>query len=404
MTGGKLTLSDCTRRVLVEKSLVRFVRGSHMAGTLASRWHKLVAKLVPRVFTSGREIVCLAMLLSVHFLLAHAIAWDGTPPLRAIATAPRVSSPCMLGAKNKKSSFVPYNIDGESTPLFPLPAERSAVGVHKKHYPNGVLAGKAAKSGALDGLPPGLDYNWPGLRVLHLDPPVVIIEDFFSAEECDDYAALREGDPALVHELAQSATFSGATNDARTSTTWFLAYQAVPTFLARAAALLGVDDIRRFEEPQLVRYAPGQYFNWHYDAVPPTLLNNGGQRVATLLVYLNDVPGGGRTAFRDLRAGGTDAGGKPLRLAVAPKKGRAILFFPATGDGVPDERTLHAGEPTHAGEDKWIAQLWTHEGPYSPTAPATTSHEEASEAVREFARANGLRAPATPAAAAAGAS
>ena len=81
----------------------------------------------------------------------------------------------------------------------------------------------------------------------------------------------------------------------------------MPTLLSRAAALLGVEELARFEEPQLVRYRPGQCFNWHYDAVPPTLLGNGGQRVATLLVYLNDVHDGGCTAFRDLRAGGTDA-------------------------------------------------------------------------------------------------
>ena len=108
------------------------------------------------------------------------------------------------------------------------------------------------------------------------------------------------------------------------------------------------------------------------------MLANGGQRVCTLLVYLNDVPQGGRTSFRDLRAGGTDAAGKPLRLAVAPKKGRALLFFPSDlASGVPDERTLHAGEPTAAGEDKWIAQasrrrrlrpMWVPRGSHVGTA------------------------------------
>ena len=269
----------------------------------------------------------------------------------------------MMGAKNKKSSFVPYEIDGDSgSAIFPLPAERAAVGMHKKHYPNGRPASMASKDKVADVLQsalPGIDLAWPGLRVLHLDPPVLVADNFFSEEECDAYAELRNSDsPDDVHELAQSATFSGATSQARTSTTWFVAYQRVTTLLAKASALLGVEDLSRFEEPQLVRYAPGQYFNWHYDAVPPTLLNNGGQRVATLLVYLNDVPEGGRTSFRDLRAGGTDEAGQPLRLMVAPKKGRAILFCPAAADGVPDDRTLHAGEPTAQGEDKWIAQVW----------------------------------------------
>ena len=299
-----------------------------------------------------------------------------------------------MGAKNKKSSLVPYEIDhADTTPIFPLPPLRDAIGVHKKHYPNGFPASKASKDGSLQKLVPGLDVNYPGLRVLHGDPPVLIVENFFSADECDAYRALREGGPTQVHELAQSATFSSVTSTARTSTTWFVAYQSAPLLLARASALLGVADIARFEEPQLVRYAPGQYFNWHYDAVPPTLLNNGGQRVATLLVYLNDVPLGGRTAFRDLRAGGTDSNGKPLRLAVAPKKGRAVLFFPSHADGAPDERTLHAGEPTADGEDKWIAQAWLHQTAYKPSTPEGSSHAEALPAVRECAEASGLKLP-----------
>lgn len=299
-----------------------------------------------------------------------------------------------MGAKNKKSSFVPYEINhGETSLIFPLPDHREATGVHKKHYPDGCPASKTAKTGELKDIVPNLDVNYPGLRVLHLDPPVLIVENFFSSAECDDYMALRDGGPEHVHELAQSATFSSITSNSRTSTTWFVAYQSTPLLLARAAALLGVTDIARFEEPQLVRYQPGQYFNWHYDAVPPTLLTNGGQRVATLLVYLSDVPLGGRTAFRDLRAGGSDASGKPLRLAVAPKKGRAVLFFPSHADGTPDERTLHAGEPTDAGEEKWIAQAWLHQEPYKPTAPAGSNQAEALPAVLACAEAKGLKLP-----------
>jgi prolyl 4-hydroxylase len=57
------------------------------------------------------------------------------------------------------------------------------------------------------------------------------------------------------------------------------------------------------------------------------------QRVATLLVYLNDMKesGGGATQFKDL----------PVK--VTPKRGTALLFFPAFADGEPDPRTVHAG-------------------------------------------------------------
>lgn len=294
----------------------------------------------------------------------------------------------------KKTSFVPYTIDhGDATPLFPLPDEREAVQVHKKHYPDGTTASKASKGRDEKWALPSLDLNWPGLRVLHYDPPVFTVDNFFSDEECDAYAALRDEGPDVVHELTQSATFSEMSASARTSTTWFAAYQNVPTLLARAAALLGIEDLRRFEEPQLVRYKAGQYFSWHCDAVPATMLNNGGQRIATLLVYLNDVPSGGRTSFRDLRAGGTDEQGKPLRLQVAPRKGRALLFFPSRADGTPDDRTLHAGEPAAPGEEKWVAQLWLHETAYKPTVPKASSHEAAESAVLAAATKEGLRTP-----------
>ena len=102
---------------------------------------------------------------------------------------------------------------------------------------------------------------------------------------------------------------------------------------------------------------------------------------------------GGCTAFRDLRAGGTDSSGQPLRLAVSPKKGRALLFCPAAADGTADERTLHAGEPTEHGGDKLIAQAWLHEAPYTASAPRGTSQTAAEPAVREYAEKHKLRLP-----------
>jgi hypothetical protein len=54
----------------------------------------------------------------------------------------------------------------------------------------------------------------------------------------------------------------------------------------------------------------------------------GYQRRATLLVYLNDVREGGATRF------------DRLGFAVQPKRGRALLFFPAFSGGMPDARCV----------------------------------------------------------------
>lgn len=72
-----------------------------------------------------------------------------------------------------------------------------------------------------------------------------------------------------------------------------------------------------------------------------------------------------------------------------PKKGSALLFFPAAG-GIPnvpfDIRTLHCGEVVaeDASQDKWIAQLWLRKGTYTATAPKENNHEEASDAIADY--------------------
>jgi prolyl 4-hydroxylase len=54
------------------------------------------------------------------------------------------------------------------------------------------------------------------------------------------------------------------------------------------------------------RYLAAQEYKPHYDAFDLStedgrrFAQNGGQRVATVLIYLNDVPNGGKTAFQKL--------------------------------------------------------------------------------------------------------
>ncbi len=107
-----------------------------------------------------------------------------------------------------------------------------------------------------------------------------------------------------------SATFSSSlAQSKRTSTTWYVTYRILPTFLAKLTGLLSSISLEQCEEPQIVQYLKGEEFTWHYDEVPTSLLKNGGQRIATALVYLNDVAEGGGTVFRDLFAATSSSGG-----------------------------------------------------------------------------------------------
>ena len=289
-------------------------------------------------------------------------------------------------------SFEPYSIKadnllaGESD--YPVPVGMGAIRLREDASTDpgrGVPGSKIPASY----IHPGLNTDYPGLRVLHLDPLVCIIDAFFSADECDAYKALADHDRSLEH--MQSGTFAG-TSALRTSKTWFVRYQDCPFFLAKASSLLG-KPIRSFEEPQLVRYQPGQQYRWHYDLIHPSLLEPyRDQRLATLLVYLDDVPTGGSTAFRDLRGSSSDAAiGR--QLEVQPKRGRALLFFPSKCDGEPDFRMLHAGLPAADGT-KRLAQLWLHAGPrYDPEVPRGTCQVEGAELAQRYARSQGLVMP-----------
>jgi len=180
-----------------------------------------------------------------------------------------------------------------------------------------------------------------GFRVLSEDPPIYEIDNFFDSNLCDNFI-----DRALVQgSKYDSQTFSNSygASSVRTSTTWYMFYKYVPELLDRINKLTGIP-IENYEEPQIVRYEMGQQFSWHYDALPASQAKrSGGQRIATILVYLNTVDLGGATTFKD------------LKLQVKPVKGKALIFFPCSIDGVPDDRTMHAGQVSF--DTKWIAQM-----------------------------------------------
>lgn len=234
-------------------------------------------------------------------------------------------------------------------------------------------------------------------RVLHMDPLVLAIDDFFTHAECDRYVDMSlQGSSAGTTLQSQSPTVGkdASSRSQRTSTTWYHYYKNAPELIAKATKLMGLSSMHQWEEPQTVRYRRSERFTWHLDALGPAEIrpSKGGQRIATLLVYLTDLAtgDGGATMFRDLKSPVGD------RLAVVPRKGSALLFFPAAGgiDNVPfDIRTLHCGQAIseRAQNDKWIAQLWLCEKNYTPTAPdATNSHTSALKAIVEYCRCFGI--------------
>jgi len=102
---------------------------------------------------------------------------------------------------------------------------------------------------------------------------------------------------------------------------------------------------------QVVHYNVGGEFLSHFDFYPPKDPGSaahfvlGGQRVATLIVYLNDVEAGGETAFTE------------TAMSFTPRKGQALYFRYFNNIGQLDPMSQHSGQPVVAGE-KWIVTKW----------------------------------------------
>lgn len=207
----------------------------------------------------------------------------------------------------------------------------------------------------LDDSPLYLDLGDRKVHIIgHMQkPPIVVIGGFLSDDECA--RMIEAARPCMARSRTVDTQTGGEElNDARTSSGMFFTRgqnEIVQRIEARIARLLNWP-VENGEGIQVLHYHPGAEYRPHYDyfnpAEPgtPSILRRGGQRVGTLLMYLNDPGKGGGTTFPD------------VRLEVAPKRGNAVFFSYDRPD--PSTQTLHGGAPVIAGE-KWIATKWLRE-------------------------------------------
>lgn len=207
----------------------------------------------------------------------------------------------------------------------------------------------------LEGAPLYIDAGDRRVQVLQTmrHPRVVVFGNLLSPEECEGLIA------AARVRLARSLTVETRTggevlNVDRTSEGMFFERgenDIVARLEQRIAALLRWP-VEFGEGLQILRYAPGAQYRPHYDYFDPgepgtpTILKRGGQRVATLVMYLQEPGQGGATTFPD------------VGLEVAPVRGTGVFF--SYEDPDPATRTLHGGAPVLAGE-KWVATKWLRE-------------------------------------------
>lgn len=184
-------------------------------------------------------------------------------------------------------------------------------------------------------------------------PQLVVFGNLLSAAECE--GLIDAARPRMSRSLTvETQTGGEALNADRTSHGMFFRrgeIELVSRLEARIARLLNWP-VSHGEGLQVLHYRPGAEYKPHYDYFDPrepgtaNITRRGGQRVGTLVMYLNEPERGGGTTFPD------------VGLEVLPQRGHAVLF--AYGQPLPSTQTLHGGAPVLAG-DKWVATKWLRE-------------------------------------------
>ncbi len=187
-------------------------------------------------------------------------------------------------------------------------------------------------------------------------PEIYECEHFLSDSECDKI--IKKAKPTLTKStVVDNNSSKGLLDLRRTSLGTFLSTQseiaAVKKIRKQAERITGISQ-KNGEDLQVLYYSIGAEYQPHFDFFDPDSkgglihYNRGGQRVATLLIYLNTPLKGGETIF------------PKARVSINPTKGKAVLFYNIDLQGRPDPNSLHGGAPVISGE-KWIATLWLRE-------------------------------------------
>ena len=241
-----------------------------------------------------------------------------------------------------------------------------------------------------------VDLSTAGMRVLNVDPPVFAVPDFVAAAEADALAALAadsaassslagaatsaplypllpapmgDGMPALAQRLAELVDRCKAI--VRCDGAWLDEEGSALTNWGPDGGFATVppENAFAFEMPRLCAVPSGETSATLPDAFHREGANEAKyQRRALVRVFLTDPPppppepeksdddddDGSSSSAPDIDR---DAFGLKLTIcdvALAPRKGSAVVTFPSFADGMPDERVECVVRATEAGPCAWL--------------------------------------------------
>lgn len=234
------------------------------------------------------------------------------------------------------------------------------------------LPDTAVAAVAKPGVPPALsEPTWTALEEMLAKPPqsshataqlfarprIVEIKNLLSVEECE-YVIGLAAPLARESKVYNNATGTFQRDPIRTASEaplWASNQTlAVHCLNLRMSAVAGAAP-ETGEMLNVLKYERGQEFRPHFDFFDNVKMvpdyAQSGQRVRTLLTYLNDDFEGGPTHFL------------AIDFKYRGRQGDAVLFFNTDEAGTPDRHTLHSGMPVDQGV-KWLASKWYRERAY----------------------------------------
>ncbi|KAK7346309.1 hypothetical protein VNO80_20825 [Phaseolus coccineus] len=204
------------------------------------------------------------------------------------------------------------------------------------------------------------------VEIISWEPRAFIYHNFLTKEECEYLINIAKPN---MHKSAVVDSETGKSMDSRvrTSSGAFLTRgrdQVVRDIEKRIADFTFIP-VEHGEGLQVLHYEVGQKYESHFDYFMDNInTKNGGQRIATMLMYLSDVEEGGETVFPDAKGNISsvpwwnelsECGKKGL--SIKPKMGDALLFWSMKPDATLDPLSLHGGCPVIKG-NKWSSTKW----------------------------------------------
>jgi prolyl 4-hydroxylase len=208
---------------------------------------------------------------------------------------------------------------------------------------------------------------------------ILIIKPYFNQSEffaTDNYSLMNDAydEPYIINNIINEQEANHIINKAslefnestilgqnidtkirKSKTSWL--YKTDPIIMGIMVRIANIVNLplENAEALQVVKYEPNGYYNEHHDSccdehqLCTEFIKRGGQRVKTVLIYLNDEFTEGATNF------------PVLNKKFKPPKYSAIIFNPlAKNSNKCHPKAIHAGLPVKTGI-KYVANLWFRE-------------------------------------------